>query len=131
MGTHGINQWKLQTRSIPIGYVKNYVRNILNNSKKRPIDQKTPKEITQIVSYLKDTSIKDPYTKNLDALLVASFQKMGEDKAQLELSRSKAIEMSNFKTQRKLREEEAKNARIGKAIDFLMESCKKKNRGEE
>ena len=41
------------------------VRNILNNLKKRPIDQKTPKEITQIVSYLKDTSIKDPYTKNL------------------------------------------------------------------
>ena len=111
------------------------VKNILNNLKKRPIDQKTPKEIIQIHAYLNDTikgtGEKDPYTKNLDALLSASLQKMTDDKAQLEMSKGRAIEFSNYKKQTKLSEENAKSQRINKAIEFLVESCKKRNKGEE
>ena len=56
---------------------------------------------------------------------------MAEDKAQSEMSKAIAIEMSNFKKQTRLHEEDAKNQRMKNAIDFLVELCRKKNRGEE
>jgi hypothetical protein len=124
----GINNEAEQT-VIDIG-----ARNIANNLKKRPMDQKTPIEITLIHSHIQDifngTAGKDPYTKNLDALFSASLQKMQEDKVQLEMSKCKAIELSNFKKQTKLREADAKTQRMNDAVDFLMESCKKRSRGE-
>jgi hypothetical protein len=111
------------------------VKQIIDNLHKRPCDQRRPKEIDDIFNYVKDTfdgkASKDPYTKNLDDFLVASLQKMQEDQTQLEMSKAKAIELSNFKKQTKLKEADAKSKRMNSAIDFLMESCKKRNKGED
>ena len=62
---------------------------------------------------------------------MASLQKMADDKAKFEISKGKAIELSNYKKQTKLKETDAKTQRMNNAIDYLVESCKKKNRGEE
>jgi hypothetical protein len=109
-------------------------RNIADNLKKRPMDRKTTSEIILIHSHLQGimngTAEKDPYTKNLDNLISASLQKMQEDKSQLEMSKAKAIELSNFKKQTRLAEAEAKKERMNKAIESLVEACKKHNKGE-
>jgi hypothetical protein len=111
------------------------VKQIIGNLHKRPCDQRRPKQIDDIFNYVKDTfdgiAIKDPYTKNLDDFLVASLQKMQEDQAQLEMSKAKAIELSNYRKQTKLKEADAKNDRMNKAIVCLVEACKKRNKGED
>ena len=62
---------------------------------------------------------------------MASLQKMAEDKAQFEMSKSKAVELSNYKNLNKLREADAKTQRMNSAVDFLVQSCKKKTIGED
>jgi hypothetical protein len=109
-------------------------KNIADNLRKRPMDQKTPIEIDLIHSHIQDIfkgkAQKDPYTKNLDNLLSASLQKMQEDKTQLEMSKTKAIELSNYKKQTKLKEADAKRDRMNSAVDVLVQACKKRNKGE-
>jgi hypothetical protein len=110
------------------------VKHIIDNQHRRPCDQRRPKEIDDIFCYVQDSfngaGNKDPYTKNIDDFLVASLQKMTEDKAQMEMSKAKAIELSNFKRQTKLKEADAKNKRMNDAVDCLVEACKKRNKGE-
>ena len=74
---------------------------------------------------------KDPYTKNLDNLISASLQKMQDDKTQFEMSKGRAIELFNFKKQANLKEGTSKSERMSKAIDCLVEACKKHNKGED
>jgi hypothetical protein len=112
--------------------IDNGVKNIINNLRKRPCDQKLPLEITLISSYMKDViegkAEKDPSTKYLDSLISNSLQLMAESNSQIEMSKAKAIEMSNYKKQVKLSEREAKNQRMSKAVDVLVEACKKRNK---
>ena len=42
---------------------------------------------------------------------------MQNDKTRFEMSKAKAVELSNYKKQAKLKEEDAKSQRMNKAID--------------